>query len=124
MAGEPRAASDALRSQERAGEERDRLGLSQALRRVEVAKRLAEAPYRFGFFQALRRLECLHRERPRIGEAVRLRDEYLRLGQDPSLAFAPSTLSSWEPARRALALRGWASTSSACSDPTVRFRCT
>jgi type VI secretion system protein ImpH len=84
-------------SQERTGEERDRFGLSQAMRRVEVAKRLAEAPHRFGFFQALRRLECLYREGPRIGEATRLGDEYLRLGQDPSLAFAPSTLSSWEP---------------------------
>jgi type VI secretion system protein ImpH len=74
MAGDPRPTPDAL----------------------ELEERLREAPWRFDFFQALRRLECAHRERPRIGEAVRLRDEYLRLGQDPSLAFAPSTLASFE----------------------------
>jgi len=56
---------------------------------------LAEEPWRFGFFQVLRRLECVHSERPRIGEATMLGDEYLRLGQDPSLAFAPSTLASY-----------------------------
>ncbi len=56
---------------------------------------LEEKPYRFGFFQLLRRFECLHRDRPRIGEASNLSDEYFRLGQDASLAFAPSTLSSY-----------------------------
>jgi type VI secretion system protein ImpH len=63
---------------------------------LRVDALLGEKPHRFGFFQALRRLECLHLDQPRIGEATTLRDEYLRLGQDPSLAFAPSTLSSYQ----------------------------
>ena len=56
---------------------------------------LEENPYGFGFLQLLRRFECLHRNRPRIGEASNLSDEYFRLGQDASLAFAPSTISSY-----------------------------
>ena len=56
---------------------------------------LEEKPYGFDFFQLLRRFECLHKDRPRIGEADNLSDEYFRLGQDASLAFAPSTISSY-----------------------------
>ena len=60
---------------------------------LKLDELLSENPYRFGFFQVLRRIECLHRDRPRIGEARRHAEEYLRLGQDPSLEFAASTLS-------------------------------
>jgi len=56
---------------------------------------LEAAPFNFDFFQALRRIECLHPSKPRMGEALRPGDEPLRLGQEPSLAFAPSTLSSF-----------------------------
>lgn len=63
---------------------------------LKLDELLSEDPYRFGFFQVLRRIECLHRDRPRIGEARRLAEEYLRLGQDPSLEFAPATLSSYQ----------------------------
>ncbi|MDD5367121.1 MAG: type VI secretion system baseplate subunit TssG [Gallionellaceae bacterium] len=54
--------------------------------------RLAEKPYSFGFFQALRRIECADPEKPRIGTSKRLKDDLLRLAQEPSMAFAPSTL--------------------------------
>ncbi|MEJ2325297.1 MAG: type VI secretion system baseplate subunit TssG [Chromatiaceae bacterium] len=56
---------------------------------------LQEAPFEFGFFSALRRLECAHRSLPRLGKALRPRDEPVRLAQEPHLAFAPATLSSF-----------------------------
>lgn len=65
---------------------------------LELDRLLQEKPYAFGFFSALRRLECAHPEGPRVGRAVRAVREPVRLGQEPSLAFAPSTLSSYQPA--------------------------
>jgi type VI secretion system protein ImpH len=58
---------------------------------------LRAAPYRFDFFQALRRIDASHPTTPRIGESPRLADDPVRLGQVPSLIFAPSTLASFEP---------------------------
>jgi len=55
---------------------------------------LADRPYNFDFFQALRRIECLYPNKPRLGKALRPGDEPVRLSQEPSMAFAPSTLSS------------------------------
>lgn len=61
---------------------------------VELLRTLARAPHEFDFFQALRRLESAHPDKPRLGEGKRPIDEPLRLGQEPTLAFAPSTLAS------------------------------
>ena len=58
-----------------------------------LTERLRHGPFAFDFFQALRRLECEHSELPRIGRAFRPSEEPIRFGQEPSLAFAPSTLS-------------------------------
>lgn len=52
----------------------------------------------FDLFFALRCLQALHPELPRLGHALRPRGEALRLGQDPSLAFAPATLAEVLPA--------------------------
>lgn len=57
--------------------------------------RLEAEPWRFHLFRALRLLEARHADRPRLGRATRLRDEPVRFGQEPSLAFAPSTLASF-----------------------------
>jgi type VI secretion system protein ImpH len=71
--------------------------------RPEEANRLldmlARAPYAFDFFQALRRLECAFRDRPRIGTTTRPSEEPIRLGQEPSMAFAPAELSALRPGR-------------------------
>ncbi len=53
---------------------------------------LAGEPYAYGFFAALRRLECLYGAQPRLGRSVRPGDDAIRLGQTPSMQFAPSTL--------------------------------
>jgi type VI secretion system protein ImpH len=58
---------------------------------------LAAAPHAFDFFQALRRIDAVNSDRPRMGESLRLVDP-VRLGQIPSVIFAPSTLAEFHPA--------------------------
>jgi type VI secretion system protein ImpH len=53
---------------------------------------LAEEPYSYGFFEALRQLECLYGASPRLGRSSRPGDDAFRLGQTPTMQFAPSTL--------------------------------
>jgi len=54
--------------------------------------RLENAPWAHDFYQTMRHLECLHGDKPRWGLALRPQDEPVRIGQEPSLAFAPATL--------------------------------
>lgn len=68
--------------------DRDRARLLDALRR---------APWRFGLFPLLRRLDALQPERPRLGSSTRTADDPVRLGQMPSLVFAPAELAALEP---------------------------
>lgn len=70
--------------------EADRLALFAALER---------RPYAYDFFQAMRRIECLHPDKPRWGNALRPQDEVIRLGQEPSLSFAPASLSGFRPGK-------------------------
>jgi type VI secretion system protein ImpH len=70
------------------GRAADPVGFLEALRRE---------PYAYDFYQAMRRLENLFRAQPRLGEALRPAEEPVRLGQEPSLSFAPAPLSSFEP---------------------------
>ena len=53
---------------------------------------LERAPHEFDFHGVLRRLECIFRDLPRLGEAMRPSDEPVRVGQEPSTAFAASVL--------------------------------
>ncbi len=46
----------------------------------------------FDFFALMRRVDALRRDQPRTGEALRPRQEALRLGQAPELDFAPAAL--------------------------------
>jgi type VI secretion system protein ImpH len=64
---------------------------------VKPLEQLQSEPYRFDLYQALRWLECAHPDRPRWGESRHVQDDPLRLGQEPSLAFAPSILASYHP---------------------------
>ena len=56
---------------------------------------LRHSPYAFSFFQALRRFECEYPQQPRLGQTLHPKQDRIRLGQDPSLAFAASTLASF-----------------------------
>ncbi|SPH27502.1 hypothetical protein ASD8599_03968 [Ascidiaceihabitans donghaensis] len=56
----------------------------------------AEDAFRRGLFATLRELERQHPDKPRIGRSVRLKDEYIAIGQDPTLAFPSSDIRRYE----------------------------
>jgi type VI secretion system protein ImpH len=58
---------------------------------------LERAPERFDLMAALRLIEAAHPDRPRLGEGRRARDEPVRLGQPPHLAFPPAQVASYGP---------------------------
>ncbi|MEO5987455.1 MAG: type VI secretion system baseplate subunit TssG [Candidatus Eisenbacteria bacterium] len=58
---------------------------------------LTLAPYSFHLYVAMRKLEAAFPDKPRFGRSQRLKDDPVRFGQEPSLAFAPSTLASFQP---------------------------
>jgi type VI secretion system protein ImpH len=60
---------------------------------------LAQAPYAHDLFHTLRRIQALQADAPRLGEALRPRDEAVRLGQDAELDFAPANLHSFSQDR-------------------------
>lgn len=63
----------------------------------ELERKIAAEPYAYGFFQLLRSFERIRSDLPRLGRARLPEREPLRLGQEPSLRFAPSELASFEP---------------------------
>lgn len=67
---------------------------------------LQAEPFRFGFYNALRLLDSLNPELPRLGHAERPRDEAVRIGQEPTMAFAGSTLAHFGPAPESRAAEG------------------
>jgi len=62
---------------------------------------LAERAFRFDLYYALRRIEAAHPQLPLLGRAARPSDEPVRVGQEPSLAFAPAAIAACEPGRGA-----------------------
>jgi len=64
----------------------------------ELFARLEAEPWSFHLYAALRRLESAHADRPRFGRETRLKDAPMRFGQEPTLAFAPSTLAAFRRA--------------------------
>jgi len=70
-------------------------GVGQETDTVAFLDALARAPHRHDFYQVMRRLECAHPHLPRWGQALRPRDEPVRLGQEPELTFAPAPLASF-----------------------------
>ena len=65
---------------------------------VELERELLEKAERMDFFQILRLLEAAHPDKPRIGASLRARDDAVRFGQDPSLAFEPTAVRGFTPA--------------------------
>ena len=62
---------------------------------LDLIANLTKEPYAFGFNAALRQLECQYLERPLLGRSARPGDDAIRLGQIPSLQFAPSTIAAF-----------------------------
>ena len=87
------------------GDRRSRTGHAMASENRPAADRVAELldairlhPDRFDFHQALRRLEAARSRSPRLGTSLRPTEDPIRLTQEPTLIFAPSTIASCEPA--------------------------
>lgn len=55
-----------------------------------------DAPWRFGFFGLMRWLSARHADLPPAGEAERPQQEIFRLGQQPSMIFAPREIAGIE----------------------------
>ncbi len=83
-----------------------------------------EAPWRYDLFQLLRRIDAQGGERYPLGRAPLPKFEPLRIGQQPSMSFAPSTLAQRAAARRGRALMTSPFSASACLARTVRCRST
>lgn len=64
----------------------------RAREREALLAGLAAAPWNYGFCHTLRRLDCLQPEGSRIGGSARPSEDPVRLGQQPSMRFAPSEL--------------------------------
>jgi type VI secretion system protein ImpH len=64
---------------------------------LALARALQERPEDFEFFEAIRQLECAHPTRPRLGESTKPAEDFLRLCQTPSLAFAARAIDRFEP---------------------------
>jgi type VI secretion system protein ImpH len=56
---------------------------------------LETEPWAFDFHTALRRLDCAYPDRPQSGYAARPAEEPVRVGQDPTLSFAPAPIQSF-----------------------------
>jgi type VI secretion system protein ImpH len=65
---------------------------------VDIERELLDRAASMDFFQILRLLENAHRDKPRIGASLRPRDDAVRFGQDPSLAFEPTAVRGFTPA--------------------------
>ena len=74
-------------------------------RHLALWQALSSSPFAFDFYEALRRIECALPKRPRIGEARRVQEDAVRFGQEPSLAFATSTLAAFIPGDQSRAPR-------------------
>src|SRR5579862_9501615 len=57
---------------------------------------IAAEPWAWSFYQAMRRLEAHFDDRPRLGQSSKPAQDVVRLGQEPSVVFAPATLAGWE----------------------------
>jgi type VI secretion system protein ImpH len=69
----------------------------QATDPVALLNALRDTPEAFEFFEALRRLECAFPDRPRLGMSTRSAEDFIRMGQTPSLAFPPRMIDRFEP---------------------------
>lgn len=56
---------------------------------------LQQKPYRYNFLSAVRKLDSIFRDSPRTGTADRPSQEAVRIGQVPTLRFAPASLSAF-----------------------------
>ena len=57
---------------------------------------LQREPYQYDYYQFLRLIECIYPEKRRFGYAAKPEDDAIRIGQLPSMQFAPGALATFE----------------------------
>ncbi len=57
---------------------------------------LENNPYRFDLFAVLRYVDAVYTDKPRLGESLKASDDPIHLHQEPSLAFAASTITKYK----------------------------
>lgn len=60
---------------------------------LSLLRAIRNEPWAWDFYQAMRHLESAHVDQPRLGLGRSPADESIRLGQNPSMTFAPASLS-------------------------------
>ena len=68
-------------------------------KRNNLTLKLQNEPYKLGFFHALRLIECAYSDKPLIGHSKRPVDDPVRFSQEVTLAFEPSTIARFIPAK-------------------------
>ena len=63
---------------------------------AEFLAAVEDAPYRYDLWHVLRWIDAQHPDQPPLGRAPRPSHEPLRVGQEPSLAFAPAQIHAFE----------------------------
>jgi type VI secretion system protein ImpH len=56
---------------------------------------LADEPFKHDFYLAMRMVDAFNGERPRLGYALRPSEDAVRLHQEPSMTFAPASISAF-----------------------------
>jgi len=72
---------------------------------LELLGDLQREPYKFDFYQAIRLIECVYRDKERLGYSPSPNKDAIRLGQLPSLQFAPSTIATYSTENSIAALK-------------------
>lgn len=63
---------------------------------VALLGNLQREPFQYDFYQFLRLIECIYPDKRRFGYAAKPEDDAIRLGQLPSMQFAPGALATFE----------------------------
>ena len=65
-------------------------------RTVTVLNDFQHEPYKYDFYQFMRLIECMYPDKQRFGYSVKPSDDAIRIGQLPSMQFAPGALARFE----------------------------
>lgn len=63
---------------------------------VAVLKDLQQEAYKYDFYQFVRLIECMYPDKQRFGYSVKPSDDAIRMGQLPSMQFAPGAIATFE----------------------------
>lgn len=63
---------------------------------VTVLEDLQQEPYKYDYYQFVRLIECMYPDKQRFGYSAKPSDDAIRMGQLPSMQFAPGAIATFE----------------------------